>query len=49
MGYFIGSMIPFVVIGAVIYIAVKEHERKRKLDEWTKRNYEIAFGKKMGD
>lgn len=49
MAYFIGTMIPFVVIGAVIYITVKEHERKRELDEWTRRNYEIAFGKKMGD
>ena len=51
MGYFIGAMIPIVVIVGFVYFLctdVKDEcESKKELDKWAKRNEEMIFGKKF--
>lgn len=38
MAYFIGTMIPFVVIGFVIRLFYAEYKRNKELDKLAKRN-----------
>lgn len=43
MAYFIGTMIPFVVIGFVIRLFYIEYKRNKELGKLAQRNRDIIF------